>query len=167
MNKIDRCDVQTGGVIPELDSHHPTTENPHPLTTRFSPWHACGPDVAAYSARMKRACDLQLLSATCQLAPGDQDTEGAARQWEKLFGVRRKGAASEFVNMQLRFIAGEEGKSEGLVGIVVGVEGKERLHGIFERTRREGLAVDEEGWVEMLGVKWAFVALSKPGVSKL
>jgi hypothetical protein len=153
--------------MPELDSHRPTPDNPTPLTTRFSPWHACGPDYASYSAGMKRHSDLQLMSAICRLAPGDKDTESAAKQWESLFGVQRNGDGLEFTNMRLRFISGEEGKAGGLVEIVIGVEGKERLRGVLERARREGLRVDGEGWVEMIGVRWAFVPLLTPGVSKL
>ncbi|UPX20536.1 uncharacterized protein EKO05_0010765 [Ascochyta rabiei] len=37
-----------GGMMPELDSHTPSTNNPTPLESRFSPWHACGSDHKVY-----------------------------------------------------------------------------------------------------------------------
>src|SRR6266498_2684348 len=69
-----------GGMMPELDSHTPTPQNPDPLTSRFSPWHACGPDYEAYSAGMKRAFHLHLIGVTLRLAPHDTDIEAAAKQ---------------------------------------------------------------------------------------
>ena len=107
------------------------------------------------------------MSATCRLAPGDKDTESAAKQWERLFGVQRNGNSLEFTNMRLRFIPGEKGKAEGLANIVIGVEGKEGLRRILESATKEGLRVDEEGRVEMLGVRWAFVPLVTSAISKL
>ena len=152
--------MDTGGVIPELDSHTLSPANPAPLQGRFSPWHACGPlsSYLKYSAGMKRHSDLHLLSATCRLAPGDDDTEGAARQWEEIFGVkrgRRKGE-NEFVNAKLEFISGKQGEAEGLEEICIGVEGKVALSDILGRANRMGV-LRNDGTVEMLGVKWKFV----------
>ncbi|TVY46448.1 hypothetical protein LOCC1_G005653, partial [Lachnellula occidentalis] len=151
-----------GGIIPELDSHPPSRTNPTPLQTRFSPWHACGPltSYPAYSAGMKRHSDLLLISAACRLAPGDADVEGAARQWEDVFGVvrgKRQGeGASEFVNARLGFIPGMRGEAEGLVQICIGVQGTIALSGILDRAKRIGV-LGRDGAVQMLGVRWDFV----------
>jgi len=152
-----------GGVIPELDSHHLSSSNTDPLADRFSPWHAAGPPstYSKYSAGMKKYKELHLLSATLRLAPGDHNIDAAAKQWEDLFGVptgKREGEI-EFTNAKLGFVPGQQGKSEGIVEIVIGVEGRERLNGIYTTAREEGLKVDDEGCVDMLGVKWRFLWL--------
>ncbi|OCK84149.1 hypothetical protein K432DRAFT_378895 [Lepidopterella palustris CBS 459.81] len=144
-----------GGMMPELDAHRPTPENPTPITSRFSHWHACGPDYNSYSAAMKRHSNLHLSGLVCRLEPGDVDHEGAPRQWEEMFGVARSRDLLAFTNARLGFTRGEEGKPEGLVSITIGVEGVEYLNGILERARAEGLC--ENGWINMLGVKWYFV----------
>jgi hypothetical protein len=56
-----------------------------------------------------------------------------------------------------------------LVEVVIGVEGKDRLNGILERARMEGLVFDGEKRVEMLGVKWRFILVggSEGGRSRL
>lgn len=149
-----------GGVIPELDSHYHSDSHPDPLAERFSPWHAAGPpsSYSTYSAGMKRHGDLHLLSTSLRLAPGDHDTSAAAKQWEQVFGIRRgkNGGGIEFTNAKLNFLPGEEGKSEGIEDIVIGVKGKERLNGIYKRARQEGLKIDDEDRVHMLGVRWTF-----------
>jgi hypothetical protein len=73
---------------------------------RYSPWIACGADYDSYSAGMRRTSHLRLLRAECRLVSGDTDVEGAARQWESLFGIRRKGNELLFRNMRLRFVGG-------------------------------------------------------------
>jgi hypothetical protein len=144
--------------MPELDSHTPSQMNPTPLESRFSPWHACGPlsTHPTYSAGMKRHADLQLLAATCRLAPGDKDTIGAAKQWEGLFGIHANGAECQFTNAKLRFIAGEEGKADGLAEIKIGVKGRERRARILANAKAEGLCDDGEAAFRMLGVRWVF-----------
>jgi len=143
-----------GGMMPELDSHRPSKENPKPLTSPFSPWHACGSDYKAYSAIMKRNTHLQLSGLVCRLAPGDVRHEDAPRQWEDMFGVARSRDLLAFTNARLGFMRGEEGKPEGLVSITIGVTGQETLKGILDRASKEGLCGD--GWINMLGVKWYF-----------
>ncbi|KAE8453243.1 hypothetical protein EG329_011310 [Mollisiaceae sp. DMI_Dod_QoI] len=153
----------TGGVIPELDSHHFSSSNTNPLVDRFSPWHAAGPAFTypKYSASMKRYKELHLLSATLRLAPGDHGVGAAAKQWEDVFGVQRckREGEIEFTNAKMGFLPGEQGKSEGIVEIAIGVEGREGLNGIYTRARKEGLKVDDKGHVDMLGVRWRFLWL--------
>jgi hypothetical protein len=158
--------------MPELDSHHSSQEHPDPLGERFSPWHAAGPKASykEYSGGMRRHADLHLLSAVLRLAPGDKDIAGAAKQWERLFGVKRVNDTEVgFTNAKMGFVEGKDGMNEGLVSVVIGVEGRERLKGILERAREEGLVSDGEQTVEMLGVKWrfTFVGGSKGGRSRL
>jgi hypothetical protein len=144
-----------GGMMPELDSHTPLPNNPDPLKSRFSPWHACGTDYCSYVAGMKRHSDLHLVSAVCRLAPGNSDTEAAAQRWEEVFGVPRNRDQLAFTNAQIRFVPGVEAKSEGLESITVAVEGEERMAGILDRASKDGLCGD--GWINMVGVKWYFV----------
>ncbi len=162
-----------GGMMPELDSHTPCAANPMPLETRFSPWHACGGDYARYSAGMRKTGHLHLLSCKLRLAAGDTDVDGAVAQWSGLFGVSTSRQTSKdglpvdlaFTNSSMRFVAGEEAKSEGLVSITVGVDGKEELQSIKDRARKEGVWIDGKGesatggWVEMVGVKWYLVSM--------
>jgi len=147
--------------MPELDSHAPSRDNPNPLSSRFSPWHAAGPDYASYSAGMRRCSDLHLVGAICRLAPGDTDTEAAARRWEGVFGVPRVRDELAFTNARMRFTSGEKGKPEGLESITIAVEGEQRMAGILDRAREEGLCGD--GWINMVGVKWYFVPASGDG----
>ncbi|PGH06718.1 hypothetical protein GX51_02159 [Blastomyces parvus] len=157
-----------GGVIPELDSHEATPANPEPLTSRFAPWHACGSDYDSYSKGMKRTADLHLVDVTCRLAPGDEDTDAALKQWEETFGISRSPGHLQFTNARMRFLPGIAGKSEGLADITIAVRGEERLEGIFDRARELGLP-SGDGWVDMLGARWHFVAASgrREDVSKL
>lgn len=115
---------------------------------------------------MKRHSHLRFLSATCRLAPGDEDTEGAARQWEDTFGVKRRKlkGENEFTNARLKFIPGETRKSEGLVEVCIGVEGKVALSNILGRANRMGV-LGNDGTVEMVGVRWKFV-LFEEGLQK-
>jgi len=161
-----------GGVIPELDSHFPKDGEADGVRERFAPWHACGPSSGfeKYGAGMRRYGHLHLLSAALQLAPGDDDINGAAKQWEELFGVQRvENGAVVFTNAKMNFLPGKEGQSEGLKEINIGVQGEEILVGILMRVRHEGLKVDEGakgagGTFEMLGVRWRFVLLSESPV---
>ncbi|PSN74043.1 hypothetical protein BS50DRAFT_595526 [Corynespora cassiicola Philippines] len=144
-----------GGMMPELDSHTPSPNNPTPLKSRFSPWHACGSDHKVYYPVMKRNAHLSLEGCVLRLAPGDVGHEAAARQWEEIFGVGRSRDLLAFTNSRLGFIPGREGESEGLVTITVGVDGTDRLQGILDRASKLGLCGD--GWINMVGIRWYFV----------
>ncbi|RAQ99458.1 hypothetical protein DDE82_008233 [Stemphylium lycopersici] len=141
-----------GGMMPELDSHVPGPNNPTPVRARFSPWHACGPDVERYTRAMEQTAHLTLESCVLRLQPGDLGHEAAARAWEETFGVVRSRDLLAFTNARLGFIPGEEGQPEGLVSITVGVKGKEYFDAILERAQQAGIC--GEGWIEMCGVKW-------------
>ena len=141
--------------MPELDSHAPSPDNPTPLASRFSPWHAAGADYGSYSAAMKRCSDLHLVGVVLRLAPGATDTEAAARRWEEVFGIPRLRDRLEYTNAQLKFVPGDQGKPEGLESITIAVEGEERMAGILDRAKKGGLCGD--GWINMVGVKWYFV----------
>lgn len=159
-----------GGVISELDSHFPGESGrvPDGMKDRIAPWHACGPSsgFGKYGEVMRRYSHLRLLAASLQLAPGDHDVEGAARQWEGLFGVKRVGKGEVgFTNARMLFLEGKGGEKEGLKEIVIGVEGEERLSGILNRARIEGLEIEGElGGAKsfpMLGVRWRFILLDQ------
>jgi hypothetical protein len=150
-----------GGMMPELDSHTKTEGNKEPLKDRFSPWHACGPNFDKYLGSMKKHSDLHLIGALLRLAPGDVDTEGAARQWRDIFGVDMSRDLLAFTNARMGFIRGVEGEKEGLESVTIGVEGRERFDGILRRASEEGLCGD--GWINMCGVKWYFVLLKEKG----
>lgn len=153
-----------GGVIPELDSHAPSPNNPTPLQSRFSPWHACGSDHKVYYPGMHRSKHLNLAGCVLRLQPGDWEHEGAARQWEEIFGIARSRDLSAFTNARLGFIPGRAGLPEGLVSISVGVDGKDKLDGIRQRASKVGAL--RGGHIEMCGVKW-FFSLTGHGESKL
>lgn len=148
--------------MPELDSHHKSSDHPDSLNERFSPWHAAGPPSTypMYLAGMKRHAHLNLLSATLRLAAGDTDTRSAARQWHEIFGIERGHNETEvqFTNARMMFVPGESEKSEGLTEVTIGVDGKEKTDGILKRALREGVKVDGD-CVEMLGVRWRFVSM--------
>lgn len=141
-----------GGVMPELDSHAASAKNPAPLSTRFSPWHACGKDYETYSQGMKRSAHLALEGCILRLQPGDFDHEAAARQWEETFGVTRSRDLLAFVNARLGFVPGRVGEPEGLVSITVGVRGRDNYEAIKQRARDTGALRD--GHLEMCGIKW-------------
>ncbi|KAF4632994.1 hypothetical protein G7Y89_g5126 [Cudoniella acicularis] len=149
-----------GGMIPELDSHHPYPSNPTPLESPFSPWHALGPSSnhSIHGKAMMKYSHLHLLSITCRLAPGVADIAGAARQWEELFDVRSAAHEGQlqFTNARLRFLPGKENEKEGLLEVCVGVEGTDQLNDILDRAEKEGL-VKKDGLVDMVGVLWKFV----------
>ena len=86
------------GMIPELNSHRATPQNPNPVTSHFSPWQACGPDCGSYLTAMKRRLYLHLHGVVCRLAPGDVDHEAASREWET-FGIPRSRDLLAFTNV--------------------------------------------------------------------
>jgi hypothetical protein len=149
-------------MMAELDSHAITNENSTPLKSRFSPWHACGPDLKTYEPGMKRAAHLSLEGCSLRLAPG-QNHEDAARQWEEIFGVGRSRDLVAFTNSRLGFARAAEGKPEGLLSVTVGVNGRDKIAEIWERASKLGLA--EDLWVNMCGIRWFFV-LTGHGVVK-
>jgi hypothetical protein len=144
-----------GGMMPELDSHTPGPNNPTPLKSRFSPWHACGSDHKVYYPGMKRSEHLSLEGCVLRLQPGDTGHEDAARQWEEIFGVGRNRDLLAFTNARLGFIPGREGQAEGLDSITVGVNGRDKLDAILARAREAGIT-SGNGPVEMCGIKWSF-----------
>jgi hypothetical protein len=154
-----------GGMMPELDSHPATPSNPEPLKDPFSPWHACGKDYDHYASLMKKHSDIHLVGALLRLHPGDVDTEAASRQWEQIFGVGMSRDLLAFTNARMGFVRGEKGKKEGLDSITISVEGGERLDGILQRAREEGLCGD--GWINMCGVRWFFVHAGGKNPSRL
>lgn len=110
---------------------------------------------------MKRHGYLHLLGAKLRLKPGENDTHEAARQWENMFGVKARGPELMFTNSKVEFVKGMDGESEGIIEIIIGVEGRKRLNGIFERAREEGCHVDEShGTVKMIGIRFFFVELA-------
>lgn len=153
-----------GGMMPELDSHAPTKENPLPLKNRFSKWHACGPDFERYSRLMRKFSDLHLLGVLLRLGEGDVDTEGAAREWRDVFGVGMSRDLLAFTNARMGFVRGRKGREAGLESLTIGVEGRERFSVILRRAREDGVC--GEGWVNMCGVKWYFVLLNEKGIDE-
>lgn len=141
--------------MPELDSHAVTSSNPTPIESRFSPWHACGPDVEKYLAGMKRCSHLKLVSATLRLGAGQLEVGKAAQQWEDYFGVQREGNQLRFTNARLKFITGVEGQPEGLESITIQIKGKKKFEQTLAMAAKEGLCGDD--WTNLLGVKWYFV----------
>ncbi|EGE78919.2 hypothetical protein, variant [Blastomyces dermatitidis ATCC 18188] len=158
-----------GGVIPELDSHEATPANPEPVTSRFAPWHACGPDYASYSKGNEAYC--RPASGRCHL-PSSTGRRGHRRRIEAVggetFGIPGDPGHLQFTNARMRFLPGMEGKSEGFTDVSIAVRGEERHKGIFDRAREVGLP-SGDGWVEMLGCRWHFVSASgtREDVSKL
>ncbi|KAK3698933.1 hypothetical protein LTR37_016720 [Vermiconidia calcicola] len=152
-----------GGVMPELDSQAATKENPKPLTTRFSPWHPCGPNVKSYTSKMEEYGHLSLVGAVCRLQPGDWGSELASTQWEQIFGVPRSRDLIQFTNARVGFLHGEDGQPEGIISITIGVVGERRRQEIFRRAKEMGI-LDGDGsgkWVNMVGVKWYFALTSE------
>lgn len=147
--------TSVGGMMPELDSHAPGPNNPTPLKSRFSPWHACGTDHKAYYPGMKQSAHLSLEGCVLRLQPGDYGHEAAARQWEDMFGVARSRDLLAFTNARMGFVPGREGHTEGLISITVGVRGQEQLDAILRRA--EEANVCKEGRTRMCGVQWNFV----------
>ena len=143
--------------MPELDSHKPSPSNPTPLVSPFSPWHACGPNYGSYSAAMSRCSHLQLLGANCRLAPGDNDTMGAAQKWREIFGIKQDGNKSVFTNCRLQFSEGSPHKPDGLQSITVGIRGRKAYDQVLARAQRENVCRD--GSIHMLGIQWNFVLL--------
>ena len=119
----------------EVDYHAPGPNNLTPLQSRFSPWHACGPDVEIHIRGMKRAQHLTLEGCVLRLQPGDINHEAAARQWETIFGVTRSRDLLALTKARM----GSEGQPEGLVSITIGVKGRKRYDAILERARNAGI----------------------------
>ncbi|KAF2849603.1 hypothetical protein T440DRAFT_452502 [Plenodomus tracheiphilus IPT5] len=151
-----------GGMIPELDSHTPESSNPTPLKSRFSPWHACGSDYDAYSVGMRNTSHLSLQGCVLRLHPDDLDHEAASRQWEDIFGVGRSRDLLAFTNARLGFVRGREGQSEGLLSIVVGIDGQAKRDALVERAKLAGVYRGDH--VEMCGVKW-YLSLTGQGAT--
>ncbi|KAF2455874.1 hypothetical protein BDY21DRAFT_395271 [Lineolata rhizophorae] len=155
-----------GGIMPELDTQHPSPDHPSPLTTRLSHWHACGPSsrYAAYLPAMQLTSHLALSRLALRLAPGNADVVGAAAQWSELFGIARGDAAGELAfadGVKVEFLAGEEGKREGLEEVRVDVRGRDKLMEMLGRASRLGLCGD--GWIRMVGVRWVFLLVGSDG----
>lgn len=150
--------------MPELDSHTPSPNNPTPLKSRFSPWHACGSDYKMYYQGMRRAEHLTIEGCVLRLQPGDYGHEVAAQQWEETFGVARSRDLLAFTNARMGFVPGQTGHTEGLVSITVGVAGQAELDALLRRAIEVGVCKD--GYVDMCGVRWNFV-LTGQGDSKL
>lgn len=147
--------------MPELDSHAPNPNNPTPLKSRFSPWHACGSDHKTYYPGMRRSAHLSLEGCILRLQPGDYGHEAAARQWEETFGVARSRDLLAFTNARMGFVPGQTPHPEGLVSVTIGVSGQGNLNAIWKRARHVGVCRD--GNVNMCGVKWNFVLTSRDG----
>src|ERR1700742_813292 len=115
--------------MPELDSIKPTDDWPTPLATEISPYPSLGPNSRAplYLAAMRHASYLRLVGVILRLEPDDDDTEGAARQWEETFGIVRRKDLLCFTNARMGFVAGLKGQPDGIHSITIAVEGKERL----------------------------------------
>jgi hypothetical protein len=106
-------------------------------------------------AAMRHASYLRLVGVVLRLDPRDDDTEGAARQWEDIFGVVRRKDLICFTNARMGFVAGIKGQSEGIHSITIAVEGKERIERMLWAAQDEGLCGD--GFVNMCGVRWYFI----------
>lgn len=144
-----------GGMMPELDSHASEPNNPTPLSSRYSPWHACGSDHKVYYPGMRRSAHLTLEGCVLRLQPGETDHEAAARQWEEIFGVPRSRDLLAFTNARLGFVGGREGQPDGLLSVTVGVDGREQLAGIVARAKEAGVYAD--GRLTVCGVLWNLV----------
>src|SRR6266496_3003484 len=60
---------------------------------------------------MQKAWDLHLVGALLRLAPGDVDTEGAARQWAEIFDVCTSGHLLMFTNARMVLWGGPRKRS--------------------------------------------------------
>jgi len=145
-----------GGVITECDSHGGEGAEGG-LERRIARWHACGGEWESYRGRMERSKGVRFKGVVCRLGERKSDMEQAARRWEEVFGVERKGNKVEFLGgVELEFLAGEKGKREGIESIRLDVDGKDRLDRIIERAGKEGLKRVGESSIEMLGSVWEF-----------
>jgi hypothetical protein len=70
------------------------------------------------------------------------------------------------MNAKMGFMKGEKGRTDGIVDITIGVEGKRRLEEILWRAKFEDLALDESDSLSMLGVKWRFILVDQQGREK-
>jgi hypothetical protein len=146
-----------GGVIPELDSHQPSNVWPNPVVTEISPWIPLGPKArtSLYLECMRQSTHVRLVGVILRLNPSDIDTEGAAKQWEQIFGVHRRKDMLCFTNARLGFVAGLKGEREGIHSITLAVQGKARMDRMLWAAKEEGICGD--GWVNMLGIRWYFI----------
>jgi len=146
-----------GGVMPELDSHKPTADWPSPVWTQISPTITLGPMDRApiYLAAMEHSSFLRLVGVVLRLDPGDEDTIGAAKQWEDTFGITRSQDQLLFTNARIGFVSGQKGEPAGIHSIIIAVNGKQRLERMLWSAKVENLCGD--GYVQMLGVRWYFI----------
>ncbi|ETN45277.1 uncharacterized protein HMPREF1541_09108 [Cyphellophora europaea CBS 101466] len=147
-----------GGMMPELDSHKACERNPRPLTTRFSPWHPCGPDYDRYLGVMKSTAHLHLRGCLLNLdAGGKVNANAALQQWSETYDIPVRDTHLVFTNAQMSFARGHEGRSEGLLFITIRVDTRSQMQGILDRARAAGKTVHTDGdWFEMVGVRWNF-----------
>jgi len=149
-----------GNIMPELDSHSPQPGVPDGLETTIAPWHAINLPFETYERTMRRNTDLSIVGVQLRLKPGDLGGEDAARQWRDVFGVPMSRDLGAFTNARLGFLAGKEGKREGMEAITIAVKGRKRLDDILKRVAEEGLCGD--GWTNMLGIRWYFTYAGEP-----
>lgn len=145
--------------MPELDSHSPTPDNPTPLASPYSPWHAAGKDHASYSKGMQRCSHLKLLEARCRLADGDSNIEAATGKWQSLFGVAGQNGSLKFTNATLRFVPGSQGKPDGLEAIAIQVQHVKKYEQTVQAAKQAG--VWNGSSIEMLGLTWTLVQADK------
>jgi hypothetical protein len=143
--------------MPSLDTQKPSDHWASPWATEISPWEALGPLTRAplYLAAMRHASYLRLVGVVLRLEPNDDDTEGAAKQWEDIFGIVRRKDLVCYTNAKMGFVAGLEGQPAGIHSITIAVEGKERMDRMLWAAREEGVC--GYNWVDMVGVRWFFV----------
>lgn len=151
--------------MPELDSHSPTPDNPTPLASQYSRWHAAGTDHASYSKGMQRCSHLKLVGATCRLASGDIDVRAAAAKWQSLFGVECVDDGVAFTNAELRFVPGCNGKADGLESITIQMPSQQQYEEAVEAAKKAG--VWNGSSIGMLGLTWNLVTKEPPSRSKL
>jgi len=154
-----------GGVIPELDSHEPTTIHPDPVAAPFPPWHAIDLPYTSYLPAMKRTANLQISSVQCRLEPGDERVEDAARQWRDVFGAPLSRDLVAFTNARLGFLRGAEDRKPGMERITVAVKGRKRFDRILQVAQEEGICGD--GWINMCGVEWYFEYAGEPAENSM
>jgi hypothetical protein len=154
-----------GNIMPELDTMYPTKEWPDMLEEKFAPWHGFPGKYEKYSVVMKKTAHLQLVKLQFRLPPGQDGVLHAAGQWRDVFGVPMAGATLTFTNAAMEFLKGEDGKREGLETLTIAVQGREKLDGILQKARREGILRDE--YVDLCGSRWYFIYAGEEKESKI
>jgi hypothetical protein len=157
--------IVPGNIMPELDTMYPTVEWPDMLGEQFAPWHGFPGSYKNYAPAMKRTGHLQLVKLQFRLPPGQDNVLHAARQWRDVFGVPMTGATLTFTNSTMEFLKGETGKREGLESLTIAVQGKEKLDGILQRAKKEGILRGD--WVELCGSRWYFIYAGEEKESKI